>query len=163
MLTGCFSNERPRELSPQVLTGILHACRDLWHACRHVRLTSRPPRNLAPLGEFFVPLTRCHMPPPTAPMPKAPPMSPSILYGHGSLPWSTPARAYMWCEGDTIRDTVRRTGLMLFQQPYSPMAACSSFCRAVHARGATDVPQRPAQGWLLASSRSCASVNMAAA
>ena len=53
---------------------------------RECMRTSRPPRIRCPLGEFLLPLTRCQMPPPTAPMPKAPPMSPMILYGQGSLP-----------------------------------------------------------------------------
>ena len=62
------------------------------HSRAAERSTSRPPRMRAPLGEFLLPLTRCQMPPPTAPMPNAPPMSPRILYGQGSRPWSTPAR-----------------------------------------------------------------------
>lgn len=38
-----------------------------------------PPLNREPPGLFFIPLNRCHRPPPTAPMPNAPPMSSNIL------------------------------------------------------------------------------------
>lgn len=48
-----------------------------------------PPSILEPLGEFLRPFTKCHRPPPTAPMPNAPPTSSIILSGHGSRPWST--------------------------------------------------------------------------
>ena len=48
------------------------------------RMDSMPPRIRAPDGAFFMPLSRCHKPPPTAPMPKAPPTSSRILSGHGS-------------------------------------------------------------------------------
>ena len=41
--------------------------------------TSMPPTKRCPLGLFFIPLSRCHKPPPTAPMPKAPPTSSRIL------------------------------------------------------------------------------------
>lgn len=44
-------------------------------------LTSMPPRKRCPLGLFFMPLSRCQMPPPTAPMPNAPPTSSRILQG----------------------------------------------------------------------------------
>ena len=33
-----------------------------------------PPPNRAPLGEFFIPLAKCQMAPPPAPIPNAPPM-----------------------------------------------------------------------------------------
>ena len=70
-------------------------------AARHAKQeddkhTSMPPANRVPLGLFLAPLSRCQMPPPTAPMPKAPPMSSRILSGHGSLPWSTPWPALCW-------------------------------------------------------------------
>lgn len=46
-------------------------------------LTSIPPMKRCPLGLFFIPLSRCHMPPPTAPIPKAPPTSSRILHAQG--------------------------------------------------------------------------------
>lgn len=60
---------------------------DLWD--RAGTRTWTPPSTRPPVGEFLIPLTRCHRPPPTAPMPKAPPTSSMILSGHGSRPWST--------------------------------------------------------------------------
>ena len=48
------------------------------------RIDSMPPRMRAPDGAFFMPLSKCHRPPPTAPMPNAPPTSSKILSGHGS-------------------------------------------------------------------------------
>ena len=47
-------------------------------------LTSIAPRIRKPGGEFRIPLIRCHAPPPTAPMPNAPPISSMILSGQGS-------------------------------------------------------------------------------
>lgn len=38
-----------------------------------------------PFGEFLKPFTLCHMPPPTKPNPNAPPTSPTMRWGQGSL------------------------------------------------------------------------------
>ena len=51
--------------------------------------TSKLPRSLAPPGLFFAPLRACQIPPPTAPMPNAPPTSSRMRSGHGSRLWST--------------------------------------------------------------------------
>lgn len=41
--------------------------------------TSMPPTKRCPLGLFFMPLSRCQRPPPTTPIPNAPPTSSRIL------------------------------------------------------------------------------------
>ena len=51
--------------------------------------TCTPPSMRAPDGEFLMPLIRCHTPPPTAPMPNAPPTSSMMRSGQGSRRWST--------------------------------------------------------------------------
>lgn len=51
--------------------------------------TSKLPRSLAPPGLFFAPLSACQIPPPTAPIPNAPPTSSRMRSGHGSRLWST--------------------------------------------------------------------------
>eukprot|EP00469_Lotharella_globosa_P010444 CAMPEP_0167773910 /NCGR_PEP_ID=MMETSP0111_2-20121227/1701_1 /TAXON_ID=91324 /ORGANISM="Lotharella globosa, Strain CCCM811" /LENGTH=144 /DNA_ID=CAMNT_0007663637 /DNA_START=162 /DNA_END=593 /DNA_ORIENTATION=- len=47
------------------------------------RMFVNAPENRYPLGAFLIPLAKCHTPPPTKPIPKAPPISSRILYGHG--------------------------------------------------------------------------------
>lgn len=59
------------------------------HALSPLSRTSKLPRSLAPPGLFFAPFRACQMPPPTAPIPNAPPTSSRIRSGHGSLLWST--------------------------------------------------------------------------
>ena len=57
---------------------------------RRQQRTDKPPRQREgrPLGELYTPLKKCHAPPPTAPMPNAPPMSSRMRSGHGSrLQW----------------------------------------------------------------------------
>jgi hypothetical protein len=41
-------------------------------------------REEMPRGELYIPLLKCQMPPPTAPMPNAPPTSSRMRSGHGS-------------------------------------------------------------------------------
>ena len=48
----------------------------------------------SPRGEFFAPLTPCHMDPPTAPIKNAEPTSSIIRYGHGSRPDAIPSHRY---------------------------------------------------------------------
>jgi hypothetical protein len=55
-------------------------------------VTSTPPPIRAPLGEFFIPLKKCQMAPPPAPMPNAPPMSSKMRCGHGSRLHTAPER-----------------------------------------------------------------------
>lgn len=45
----------------------------------------RAPRVPWPLGEFLKPLTLCQIPPPARPKAKAPPTSPTMRWGQGSL------------------------------------------------------------------------------
>lgn len=51
----------------------------------------RPPvrRLCAPFGALYIPFPKCHTPPPTAPIPKAPPRSSRMRCGQGSRPCST--------------------------------------------------------------------------
>mmetsp|Transcript_31569 Transcript_31569/g.79847 ORF Transcript_31569/g.79847 Transcript_31569/m.79847 type:complete len:205 (+) Transcript_31569:321-935(+) len=54
------------------------------------RTASMPPRSRKPDGLFFAPISRWYSPPPTAPIPNAPPTSSRMRSGQGSRPWSTP-------------------------------------------------------------------------
>lgn len=51
--------------------------------------TSMAPSMRKPGGELRIPFIKCQAPPPTAPMPKAPPMSSMMRSGHGSRWCST--------------------------------------------------------------------------
>ena len=89
-LMACAAGLRQR-LQQQQLHDSCLACRPAsgWagHQCRARAgaRTSTPPRRRAPEGEFLLPLIMCQRPPPTAPMPKAPPMSSRMRSGQGSL------------------------------------------------------------------------------
>lgn len=80
----------------------LHACcaapalGTLGHMLKRLSLhtaaalrTSMAPSMRKPGGELRIPFIKCQAPPPTAPMPKAPPMSSMMRSGHGSRWCST--------------------------------------------------------------------------
>ena len=102
-LIACGSHRERKNTRGRVApgTGGLPATWAAVPACRPRGLysarTSTPPLSRAPPGLFFRPLSRCHSPPPTAPMPKAPPMSSNILQAakrRSGQPADAEARTY---------------------------------------------------------------------